>query len=420
MCNRPIHAYIWIKVLSMFKKGSLEDGSICFSKQIQKGNVGPWIYFFDILMDPQSQFCFLKNDRKFQENALEFISRNVVSIPNYLIKRFCHVLPNGEDVKKLKICLDQLKKKKVPITVCSDSETAPDFNKRRLSSPVLPESKHACLEKSHFPNRQNVEQVDISPLPFKNCEGPRCTDSQKTVKKVNVTKSVDCNITSGENSEIKLLPINRLLELDNPEMLSHLSLFSSGYECTEFSDISYEHLKTILARLKNSQTALQNFICSVVVPFIASKQVCNRNDSAFITDCFGLDFIDHVVLVLEILRTCKKQIIDGTAKIVSLNPTLTDKVLCGLADLKIWTEDVTGFLASTVKEKCSVSAVEHVMQYLIECSDEKSPKSCTLVMRILASHGKEESIVKLCAEFAEQNKCFLKKALLQKLENFLN
>ena len=419
MFNRPVQAYIWIKVLSVLKADSLEEGCMIFSRQFQKGNISPWTYFFDILCDPRSRFCFLKNDRQFQENVIAFIERNIVGIPNYLVKRFRHVLSNEEDVEKLKTCVGE-SRDEMSKTRSSDSETVSEINKRRLSSPVLPDSKHVCLEKSPTSDIPNIDHQTVIKSPVRKSQTSNITDFQTTKKDI-VIESVSFESESGKNTESKLLPINRLLELDNQDLVLHLSLFShDGYDHTEASHVSYEHLKTILDRIKNSSTALQKFICLVVVPSIASKKVCNRYDSAFLSECFGLEYLDHVRFVMEILRKCNKQIIDGTAKIVITKPALSDEIMCGLVDLKFWTEDVTGFLASIVNEKCSVSAVQHVMQYLIKCSDEKSSKSCTLVMRILVSHGKNESILKLCTEFAEQSKSFLKKALLQKLDSFLD
>ena len=321
-------------------------------------------------------------------------------------------------MEKLKTCVGK-SRDAMSKTRSSSSETVSEINKRRLSSPVLPDSKHVCLEKSPTSDIPNIDHQTVSKSPVPKSQTSNVTDFQTTKNDIGI-ESVNFESESGKNTESKLLPMNRLLELDNQDLISHLSIFSHGYDYTEASDVSYERLMAILNRIKNSSTALQKFISSAVVPFIASKKVCNRNDSAFLSDCISLDSLDHVKFVMEIMRKCNKQIIDGTAKIVIMKPALSDEILCGLFDLKIWTEDITGLLASIVNEKCSVLAVEHVMQYLIKCSDEKSSKSCTLVMRILVSHGKNESIFKLCTEFAEQSKSFLKKALLQKLDSFLD
>ena len=191
----------------------------------------------------------------------------------------------------------------------------------------------------------------------------------------------------------------------------------------EFPGVSYETLKMMFNRIEkcseiytNSDMLICNFTYWVVVPFLANKEVCTSADSDLISD-----YIGHVGsgLVLQILMTCKKQIINKTAEMVIAKPDLVDSVLTRLFYMEFWSEDVTGFIASVVEKECSLTAVEHVMNYLIEFSDEKSFYSCALVITILGSHGKNDSIFHLCTIFAEQSKCFLKKALLQKLDSFL-
>lgn len=274
--------------------------------------------------------------------------------------------------------------------------------KRRLSSPVLPNSKHVCLDR-----RTPESLVSTS------------TDGQMLEPKISKTEdSAAEKVDVSEKPEVKLLSVGELLQLDDTQLISHLTIFShDGCDGEQFSGVSYQDLDTLFNRAQNSPAALQNFVSSVVVPFLGGKKVCTRNDSAIISECIDCDSVNYVTFVMNILKTCRKQIIDGTAKIVILKPTKIDDVLSGLTDLKQWSEEITAFLILVVKDTCNVSAIEIVMQYLVTHSDEKSSKSCTLVMRILISYAKHEVIVKLCSQFAERSKCFLKKALLQKLED---
>jgi hypothetical protein len=88
--------------------------------------------------------------------------------------------------------------------------------------------------------------------------------------------------------------------------------------------------------------------------------------------------------------------------------------------MKQWSEDITAFLILVVSDTCHTAAMGIVMQYLLTYSDEKSSKSCTLAIQILASYGKDETVVKFCSLFAERSKSFLKKALLKKLDAVLD
>ena len=390
MSERPVAAFIWIGVLTNLKKISLEKGIACHTKLCQAGKTSPWLYFFDILSDKNSQFCFLKNDRRYQGIILSFIEQKSASIPKYLLKRFYHILSSEEDLKKIRSCMGEI----TPAVV------GPEF-KRQLSSPELPESKHICLD------RRTPEKSPPADVPI--------FDS-----KVSKTEDVAAEDNGGcLKPAVKLLSLEELLQLDDSQLVSHLTDFSLEGDSKHFVDVSYDDMTTVLKRVKNSPVAFQNLVTSVAIPFLASKKVCTRNDSAIISECLDSGAIDYVHFVVDILKSCKKQIIDGTAKIV-LKSTIIDDILSGFTDLKHWSEDITAFLVLVVKDTCSVVAVGSVLQYLVTYSDEKSSKSCSLVMKILKNYSENEIIVKLCSQFAERSKCFLRKTLLQMLDDVLD
>ena len=397
---------VWFGVLTNLKKISLERGILCYSKLYRAGKASPWLYFFDILTDKKSQFCFLKNDRQYQDTVLSFMEENATSIPKYLLKRFSHNLSSEEDLERFKTHFKDEVRADVAGTVSE--------YKRRLSSPVLPDSKHVCLDRPRSPEKLvSTDVVMIEDPIISITEEPMISITEDS--RISMTKDSDI-----EKPTVTLLSVEELLLLEDTQLISHLAGISQGCDSKQFLDVSYKDLNTVFNRVKNSPVALQNFISAVVIPFLAGKKVCTRNDSSIISECLECDYINHVSFVTDILKTCRKQIIGGTAKIVILKPTKLDNILSGFSDLLLWNEDITAFLVLVVTDTCSVAAIGKVLQYLVINSDEKSSKSCSLVMQILASYSKHEIIVELCSQFADRSKCFLKKALQQKLDNILD
>ena len=414
MSLRPAHAYVWSRAFFALQRGSSKWLVSLLNQGLDYDYDLPWFYFFDFLSDPCSDFCFLKNERLFQETVITFIENetaSVSSISKFQLDRFSHILSRVEDVEKIKACIKKINDK-IPTTGSLDSGT--ELKKRCLSPLEIQDTRKVCLEKSkesHGPFVEKIHKHD--PVPSEHSGSSKCKNLQITDKEV--TERIDSDTFICENTGTKILAINRLLELDNPDLISHFTMFTRSYDHAEISDVSYEHLKILLDRIKDSPTALQKFISLVLVPFLASRTVCNQNDSVFLSDCFGLDSLDYIVFVMEILRTCRTQIIERIARI--LKSTFVEEILCEMVDFQFWSEDITSFLALVIRVDCSVTAVEHVMQYLIECSDQKSSNTCKLVMRILVSHGKNKGIVKLCTEFAEHNISYLHMALFLKLRN---
>lgn len=380
----------WIGILTNLQKKSLEQGVLCYSRLHRRGIMSPWLYFFDILTDKNNRFCFLQNDRSFQETILSFIEQNSNHIPKYLLHRFSHNLTKEGDLKRFRYLAGN---------VACDVSDAGLESKRKLSSPELPSSKHICLEKRRS---ESSLSVDVTPVIIDQ-------EFSKTEDVSDLEKSEEYNV--------KLLSVEDMLQLDDIKLISHLTTFSRGYDDSDKLDsVNYDDLSTILKRTQNSPVALQNFVHAAAVPFLAGKKVCTRSDSAILTECFDNDEINCVNFVTDILRRCKKQIIDGTAKVTILKPAKIDDILFGFVDMKKWSEYITAFLLQVVSDTNHVNAIVTVLQYLLNYSDEKSSKSCTLVMRILNSYGSNETIIELCTQFAERSKCFLKKTLLQKIQ----
>ena len=413
MSLRPAHAYVWSRAFFALQRGSSKWLVSLLNQGLDYDYDPPWFYFFDFLSDPCSDFCFLKNERMFQETVITFIENetaSVSSISKFQLERFSHILSRVEDVEKIKACI-----KKLEIKMPARSlDSATELKRKCLSSVEIPGSKKVCSEKSKNSDRPDFENISVNPVPSENSDTSKCTNSQITDMRFILTERIDSETFSEENTKTKIMPLKRLLELDNSELISHLL---SGYDHTEIADVSYEQLTILSDRIKDSPTALQKFISLVIVPFLASRTVCNQNDSFLLSNCFGLDSLDYVVFVMEILRTCRTQIIERTAEILSVKSAFVEEILCEMVDFQFWSEDITSFLALVISDDCSVTAVEHVMQYLIECSDELSSNTCNLVLQILISHGKNKGIVKLCTEFKEHNKSFLHMALFLKLRN---
>ena len=428
MQNKPAQAYAWNRVFYALQNGDIEQAWVHFYRQFRESDTVPWMYFFDFLDGPPGGQNLYNNDMKYQRTTLDFIERNLANIQKYLLKRLTRIYLLEHNEKMLRICMKKFgdKMSKVGRQDLQEAIKAAiekNKHKRRLSNPTLPESKQISLDKSQCSNCTDYNQGNSeSPVCSEKLQSPAHAEVQ--IPDETVDDDADKNSTFCEISTGYTIDINKSLK-ENDRRFTYLigAGLQFRFESIEFQGVSYESINAIIERMKNSRynrgMYLRNISLWIVVPFLANKDVCTSADSDLISDFLGYD-CEPSSFVLEILMTCKTQIIEETAKMVSVKPALAEEISCRLDNLPLWSEDVTTFLALIVKDDCSVTAVEHVMRYLIECSNEKSSNSCQLVLRILLSRGKNESILKLCAEFAQQNECFLYlKALLPKLHTFI-
>ena len=385
----------------------------------------PWMYFFDFLDGRPGGQNLFNNDMKYQRTTLDFIERNLTSIPKYLLKRLTRIYSLDHDEEMLRICMKKFgdKMSKVgrqELEEAIKAATEKNKHKRRMSNPALPDSKQISLDMSQcsYCTDDNQRRSE-NPIYSEKDQSPAHAEVQSPDEKVD--DDADKNSTF---CKISTIDVSESLKQNKESFLNLIGVrLWYRFKSIEFQGVSYESINAILEKMKDShfhrEIYMSNIFHWIVVPFLANKEVCTSADSDLISDFLGY-VRQPSGFVLQILMTCKTQIIEETAKIVSVKPVLAEDILCKIDNLEFWSEDVTSFLASIVKDDCSLSAVEHVMRYLIECSDEKSSNSCQLVISILLKRGKNESILKLCAEFAQQNECFLYlKALLPRLDTFI-
>ena len=435
-------AFVWFGILINFRI-SFERGLACYQRLLRKGKSPPWSDLFKIISCKSSVFSFVAGDVAFQRNVVSFVDGNTASIPPYLIRRFLVLLSNCQDseIQQKTINLQRLSR---------GSET-----KRPLSSPFLPKSKHICLDP--IP-RQTVESVHITkesmdpdikhilshlePNDIKDLCLTSPKDDDEMIELQNALKVVSQPIpksqlellspkkclsqsspTSQSNmctelqhlSEPKQLP--ELLQHDELQLISYFKS-SSFLEVTNPALLDCQDMITIMNRLRPDLSATRKFVKTYVGQFLVEQKVCTRNITALLSRCLDVEHDTLSNMIFDILRHCRKQIIDGTAKLVANSSTDLNGLLCGFGDLNFWSEDVTAFLIFVVKDETSSSEAEVVVKYLTDFSDNKSSKSCTLVMKLLSAHNHNDTFLNICRDFCDRNTSFLKKALVQKLDGF--
>lgn len=411
--------FLWLGILINFRI-SFNTGATCYKRLLSQGRSPPWSTLFHVLLDKSSTFSFLAGNVTFQNAVLSFIEQNYSSIPPYLLKRFLILLDNCAD-SEIKQNSRNLKR------LCENSES-----KRPLSSPLLPKSKHICLAASrrHHDEASSVAQYKRISEEAGVSSEIELSSSIKEKSNDEPSQNKHSQFQSYAESEHKSLQpgtkvlisepiasIPQLLLLEDEKLISSLNSIVS--QVSDPSSLDCRDIISVLNRISFdfNLTVFNKFLSYFVQPFLVEQKVCSRSITTLLSQCVALTKSSDIVF--HILGHCHRQIIVGTAKLlVVANIHMLDDLLLKFTDFSHWSEDVTAFLITVIRDESNGSGVEAVVRYLTLHSDEKSSKTCTLVIKLLSAHHENSGILGLCRGFCDRNVSFLNKALAQKLGDF--
>ena len=471
-------AFVWFGILINFRI-SFERGLACYQRLLRKGKSPPWSDLFQIISCKSSVFSFVAGDVAFQRNVVSFVDGNTASIPPYLIRRFLVLLSNCQDSeiqqkainlqrlsrgsetkrplsspflpKSKHICLDPIPRQTVESVHITKKSMDPDI-KHILSHLEPNDIEDLCLtspkDDDEMIELQNALKVVSQPIPKSQLEllsPKKCLSQPSPTSQSNMCTELQHLSEPKQLPELQhlsepkqlpeLQPLSEPKQLPElqplseprqlPELLQHdvlqlISYFksSSFLEVTNPALLDCQDMITIMNRLRPDLSATRKFVKTYVGQFLVEQKVCTRNITALLSRCLDVEHDTLSNMIFDILRHCRKQIIDGTAKLVANSSTDLNGLLCGFGDFNFWSEDVTAFLIFVVKDETSSSEAEVVVKYLTDFSDNKSSKSCTLVMKLLSAHNQNDTFLNICRDFCDRNTSFLKKALVQRLDDF--